>query len=148
MIITFRVPGVPRGKKRPRFARRGNFVTTYQPEEDKKRESLIRACYLKAAGDIGPYDGPVAITIEALFTVPASWSQKKKACPGPMTSKPDLDNIVKSVLDALNKVAYLDDAQIVKQSSSKRRGANDEMTVTIERIGATADLFEALPAEG
>ena len=144
MIITFHVPGVPRGKKRPRFARRGNFVTTYQPEEDKERESLIRACYLKAAGDIGPYDGPVAITIEALFTVPASWSQKKKACPGPMTSKPDLDNIVKSVLDSLNKVAFVDDSQVIRNAASKRRGDVDETIVTIERIGATADMFAGL----
>lgn len=141
MIITFTVLGTPKGKSRPRFTTRGKYVQTYQPKEDKVREAAIKAAYLAAAGNVGPHSGPVAMTIEAVFLKPESWSKNKKLTTGAKTSKPDVDNIAKLVQDALNKVAYLDDAQIVRVTAHKRFGDTEETIVSVERIGATADLF-------
>lgn len=135
MKITFSIPGVPAGKRRPRFARMGEFVRTYQPKEDARRENLIALAYREAAADMPLHDGPVEIDIEAVYVPPQSWSQRKKLNPGPKTSKPDLDNVVKSVLDGLNGVAFADDSQIVRQSARKRYGAANEIIVIIERIG-------------
>jgi Holliday junction resolvase RusA-like endonuclease len=148
MIITFAVPGVPQGKHRPRFARRGKYVHTYKAAEDEKRESVIRIAYYKAAGDIGPYSGPIAIWIDAMYSIPQSWSKKRKLDPGPKISKPDIDNIAKSVLDGLNGLAFVDDAQIIHLSSKKRWGEWDKTYVTIDRIGDSADLFAGVAAEG
>ncbi len=135
MKITFSIPGIPTGKRRPRFARMGKFVRTYQPKEDARRENLIALAYREAAAGVPPHDGSVEIDIEAVYIPPQSWSQKKKLNPGPKTSKPDLDNVVKSVLDGLNGVAFVDDSQIVRQSARKRYGAVNEIIVSIERMG-------------
>lgn len=134
MKITFSVPGVPRGKKRPRFARRGKYVTAYQPTDDARRENLIALAYREAAGSLAPHTGPIAITVEAIFIPPMSWSKKRRADPGPKTSKPDVDNLTKSVLDGLNGLAFVDDAQVVRLVAGKRFGDVNEVVVSIERI--------------
>lgn len=147
MIQAFTIPGYPRGKSRPRFVRMGKYVRTYQPKEDEEREKAIKAAYLKAFGNIGPYSGPVAISMEVVYTVPPSRPKREKLSPGPKVTKPDLDNVVKSVLDGLNKVAYTDDAHVIRQDAWKRFGERDEIIVTIERIGGTADLFACVSGE-
>ncbi|MDR1518959.1 MAG: RusA family crossover junction endodeoxyribonuclease, partial [Planctomycetota bacterium] len=78
MTVTFVVPGVPAGKMRPRFARMGKFVRTYQPAEDARRENLIALAYRQAAGEAPPHDGPISLSIVAFFTPPASWSGKRR----------------------------------------------------------------------
>ena len=50
----------------------------------------------------------------------------------PYTKKPDADNLAKAILDALNGVAYPDDAQIVKLTVRKRYGEADMVHVLIE----------------
>lgn len=135
MTVTFVIPGIPVGKKRPRFARRGNFVKTYQPADDARRENLVALAYREAAGNLPPHDGPVIISLAAVFVPPQSWSKKRRADPGHKTTKPDLDNIAKSVLDGLNGVAFIDDARIVAINAGKRFGERNEIVVTIERIG-------------
>ncbi len=147
MKITFSIPGYPRGKSRPRFVRIGKHVRTYQPKEDKDREKVIKAAYLQAHGNIGPHSGAIAFTMEVVYAVPPSYSKKQKLSPGPKITKPDLDNVVKSVWDGLNRVAYTDDAHVIRHQAWKRFGDRDEIIVTIERIGATADLFSHATAE-
>ncbi len=132
MKITFSVPGVPTGKKRPRFARRGRYVVAYQPKEDAARENLVALAYREAAGNAPPHSGAVAIDIEAVFVPPQSWSNKRKADPGEKTSKPDLDNVLKSVCDGLNGVAFVDDAQIIRVEAGKRYGERNEIIVALD----------------
>ena len=99
------------------------------------RENLIALSYRQAVKGMLPHPGPVEIDIEAVYVPPQSWANKKRLNPGPKTSKPDLDNIVKSVLDGLNKIAFVDDSQIVRQSAKKRYGNANEIIVSIEMIG-------------
>ena len=134
MKIVFAVPGVPAGKHRPRFARMGKGVRTYQPKEDARRENLIALAYRQAEPGLPPHDGAVFLTVTATFLTPQSWSKKRKADPGAKTSKPDLDNILKSVKDGLNRVAWVDDAQVIKVAASKHWGAQDGIIVEIERL--------------
>lgn len=53
------------------------------------------------------------------YTVPKSWSKAKKESVRYKTSKPDLDNLAKTVLDALNGIAFVDDSQVVDLRLSK-----------------------------
>ena len=53
------------------------------------------------------------------------------------TKKPDVDNIIKVVLDALNKVAYQDDTQVVEVIAIKRWSNESRLKVIIEEIGET-----------
>ena len=48
-----------------------------------------------------------------------------------------LNNIQKCILDALNKVAFKDDVQVVDQVAMKRFGEEDKVIVVIEEIGLT-----------
>lgn len=126
--IQFEVPGkiVPKG--RPRFARRGKFISTYTPQRTKSYEQLI-AWTAKAAG-VRLAEGPVSLTVTAFFKLPDSISKKERERRVTMghTQKPDCDNIVK-IMDALNGIAYHDDAQVTEMACSKQWTDQEEKLV-------------------
>lgn len=111
--ITITLAGEPHGKGRPRFTRAGH---AYTDPKTRRYEDVLRIAAQSEMGCRPPIDGPVSVHVEARMPVPASWSRKKQAAAlaggvAP-TSKPDIDNIIKS-LDALNQVVFRDDKQIV-----------------------------------
>jgi len=87
----------------------------------------------------GPMDGALALDLRAVFEIPASWSQRKKdrALLGEIrpTVKPDMDNIIKGICDAMNKIVYGDDAQIVDYSGCKKvYGLQPLVVVTVRPV--------------
>jgi Holliday junction resolvase RusA-like endonuclease len=115
--------GKPMGKERPRFARMGNFVKTYTPGKTKLRESEIQVLARQEMKGKEIFTGALEVSMNVGFPIPKSWSKKKtkEATDGilkPIT-KPDLDNIAKLVLDALNGIVYKDDSQVVELTISK-----------------------------
>jgi Holliday junction resolvase RusA-like endonuclease len=137
-LIEFVVPGKPVPKKRPRFTKVGAFVRTYTPEETVNFEGLVALAAMKARGDIAPTEAAVALEVEIELIPPKSWSLKKKrmALVGELwpVSKPDADNVVKSIQDALNGVVWVDDSQVVRLTASKRYGSADQTRVRIGEI--------------
>ena len=136
-MITFVVPGAARGKQRARTVRNGSH--TYTPKETLLAENQI-AWYcreaMKAHGAT-KLEGPVMLEFRALYNCPSSWSKKKKAEAYWKTTKPDLDNIEKLLKDALNGVAWVDDAQIAKVAKLKRYiedGEEARIVVTIKAL--------------
>lgn len=116
--MRFIVEGKPQGKARARtfFNHNTGRMQSITPEQTKSYEELIRWSY-KASG--GKYLGeqPIELSVKAFYPIPQAFSRVKKeqALKGeirPMT-KPDTDNILKVVLDALNGVAYYDDKQVI-----------------------------------
>ena len=76
--------------------------------------------------------------IIAYFPIPKSTSKKKRdemerglILP---TKKPDTDNIAKAILDALNGLAYYDDAQVVHLEVQKRYSNEPRAEVFINDI--------------
>ena len=63
---------------------------------------------------------PVGLKIDFLFEIPKSWSKSKKESAKWHTSRPDSDNLAKTVKDALNGVLYDDDSQVAWMQVSKR----------------------------
>lgn len=123
---TFTV-GEVMGAPRPRFMRNGH---TYMPERYMEYKRRLAAAYKKAGG--GLLGGPVSVTIDIIRHLPTS--TPKRVVESPDTVKPDVDNVAKSVLDALNGVAYADDAQVVSLcvlKSPRQRGVPDRMRVTV-----------------
>jgi len=116
-MVMYIVYGEPVGKGRPRFAKRGNFVSTYTPQKTKTYEDEIRMMARAAMGSSEPLDTPVTVAIYIRVGIPASYSKQKRkdALAGTIkpTKKPDLDNIAKAFLDAMNEIVYLDDKQVV-----------------------------------
>ena len=76
--------------------------------------------------------------IKAFFKIPKSTSkkQKERMLTGEIrpTKKPDMDNIVKAVADALNGIAYEDDKQIIECSIKKYYTEEERIEVEIENI--------------
>ena len=109
--------GNPVSQGRPRFARKGAFVQTYDPEPSKKAKLKIRQQALQMAnGEI--FEGAIMVELYFFRDIPKSFSKQKKiqAADGvlrPLT-KPDTDNYIKLVLDAINGVFYKDDSQVVE----------------------------------
>ena len=116
-IVMYTVYGEPVGKGRPRFARRGNFVSTYSPQKTKTYEDEIRMMAKAAMGSSEPLETPVTVAIYIRVGIPTSFSKQKRkdALEGILkpTKKPDADNILKCFLDAMNGIVYLDDKQVV-----------------------------------
>ena len=114
--MDFIVDGKPQGKQRPRFSRISK--TVYTPNKTAKYEKQIAKAYTDSGGKCIPADCYVSVNVSAFFPVPKSYSKKKREdCLERRLrpdKKPDMDNILKVVLDALNRVAYVDDKQVVE----------------------------------
>lgn len=110
--LQFECIGNPVGKARPRVTRKG---ITYTPKKSRDYEKKIQQAFLKAHPDFVPTANPIQMQIFAYYPIMKSWSKKKKELALQqqiVCGKPDLDNVGKSVLDALNKILYVDDKQI------------------------------------
>lgn len=123
--ISFVVPGTPVGKGRPRFARQGAFVRTFTPEKTASYENLVKLAAAEAMGSRPVINGAVCVGIHLFITPPSSWSQKKQreAVSGRgifPTTKPDVDNVIKGIFDAMNEIVWKDDKQVVDVVVSKR----------------------------
>lgn len=122
-MVMYTVYGEPVGKGRPRFARRGNFVSTYTPQKTKSYEDEIRMMAKAAMGASEPLETPVTVAIYIRVGIPTSFSKQKRkdALSGIIrpTKKPDLDNVAKCFLDSMNEIVYLDDKQVVNLHVTK-----------------------------
>lgn len=137
MNIEFSVIGEPVGKGRPRFTRSGHAFT---PSQTVQYEKLVVSSFQSKYG-LQPIYGekvPISIEITAVYSIPKSFSKvkRKAALNGTLfpTKKPDWDNIGKIICDALNGVAYKDDAQIVDAHAYKRYGENPHVEVKIQEV--------------
>ncbi len=124
-MIQIEIPGPPISKKRPRFARRGNFVTTYNDQETEEGFWALRAIeHIKKSGTALPLSG--AIRLSCIFNIPRPKSHYttkgiKKNAPAAHVQKSDLDNLVKFVMDCLNRCnVWGDDCQVVSIVAEKK----------------------------
>jgi Holliday junction resolvase RusA-like endonuclease len=125
LMVTFRVDGTPVPKGRPRFARRGKFVSTYTDKTTLQYEDLIADGAKRAMGMSEPFEVPLEVFFYFSMPIPKSYSKKRtEACLSGLERpmKKDLDNLIKSVSDGMNKIVYKDDGQIVSLHATKVYG--------------------------
>lgn len=122
------------GKARPRMNTRTGRA--YTPTNTKNYEYFLRQWFIRQYPNFKPIEGRVKVEIVAYFNIPKSTSKKREAemladniSP---TKKPDADNIIKIVLDAMNKFAYLDDTQVTFCKVIKKYAKTPKVVVTIE----------------
>ncbi len=137
MIVRFDVPGEPRGKGRPRFTRDGH---TYTDRETVAYERKIAACYRAAyKGYFFPPTAILSLDVTIILPIPQSASKVRQAAMAERrilpTRKPDVDNVFKAVLDALNGVAYKDDARVQVLSGRKYYGREPGLVIEIQEVG-------------
>lgn len=131
MTITFTIPGRVSGKGRPKFRRIGNFVQTYTPEKTANMEAVVRAMASEAMRGSVPFAGAVWLHIQIRLMPPKSWSKKKQREAFFATGKPDLDNVLKLLGDALNGICWADDAQISALFCARTYDADRPESVTV-----------------
>ena len=135
-MVTFMVEGTPVPKGRPRFARRGKFVSTYSPKTTVDYETKVADAAKLAMGSSEPLETPVAAYIYITLPVPASYSKKRtKDCLSGLerpTKKSDIDNYCKAIFDGMNEIVFLDDSLIVSLHATKVYGTVGMVEVMIK----------------
>ena len=133
--VYFVVTGKPVGKGRPRASTRGGFVRMYTDAKTLGYEAAIADEAARAMSGAEPFETPMQMQVSCYYPIPKSWPKRIKQ--GAIDEevfpkvKPDLDNVVKAVLDALNGVVYLDDAQVVNLVATKRYATEPRVEVYI-----------------
>lgn len=136
----FTVPGEPVGKGRPKFSTFNGHAVAYTPQKTVNYENLVKLSYQQQCADMVPYPKDIMLRaqIHAYFAIPKSASKKKAADMRAMgimpTKKPDIDNIIKSILDALNGIAFYDDSQVVGVQCYKFYSDNPRVDISIEEV--------------
>ena len=136
MTVKFVIPGEPKGKGRPRVERKGGFVHTRTPDDTIVYENLVKTVYYQQCQRTQfPKGVPLEVRVMAYYSIPQSESNKRQKLMEqhklrPM-KKPDVDTVVKIILDSLNKIAYHDDAQVVDCIFRKFYSYQPRVVVTI-----------------
>lgn len=130
MKIEFTVYGDPIPKARARTVRLPNGITTtYTPKKTQSWEDMIRLQILKHKPE-KLIDG--AMALKATFFLQKGKSiSKKREYP---ETKPDLDNLLKCLTDAMEGIIYTNDSRIVDESVGKRYGDPPRVEVSLEEI--------------
>ena len=111
------IPAEPIAQGRPRLSSRGGFARAYDPPKSRSWKAFVAEYAEKAMKDQGLtelLDGPLMVKIRFGFPLPKSQYRKN---PKPMMwhmKRPDLDNLYKGVIDAMEGIVYLRDSEIVK----------------------------------
>lgn len=154
MTITIVIPGPPHAQGRPRATVRGKRAAVYDPPKSKAwKEMAAHAIAAQYHGEI--MEGAIYVKIAAIFPLPKSYYRKKKPIPRDWhTSKPDVDNVAKAVLDATGNVGraikgvfsagksklWHDDCQVARLWTDKITGAQGEEPRIIMQVGKLPPL--------
>ena len=131
MLLRFEIPGYVQPKQRT-FGNR--FVT---PPETRQYERHVRSCATLAMIHKRPYSGFIGLEIEIICSVPKSWSKKKKELAWMGKIFPthcDIDNQVKAISDAMNRVVYDDDRRVNSLVVRREYGPEDRAIVTVRGL--------------
>ena len=138
MQIHFQVEGSPKGKGRPRFSRVGNFTKVYTDKQTLSYETMIAAFAKQAIGATEPLKTPVSVFLYVRLPIPQSYPKKRReACLSGAEKpckKPDIDNIAKTYLDAMNGVIFKDDTQVIDLHVKKLYSAFAGVNVMVMEV--------------
>ena len=135
----FTVNAKAKGKERPRIVRKNGVVRAYTPIKTLEFERLVASEFLSQGGTVFDHKW-LSVTITAYFPIPKSTKKADRLQLEtgyvPYDKKPDTDNIAKSILDGLNKIAWLDDKQVVNLKVKKFYGTVPKLVIKIREVYA------------
>ena len=130
--MKFTILGEPIAKARPRFSK----GRTYTPSKTINYENYVKLCYQEQCKEF--LEGELQMEVKVYMQIPKSASKKKseqmEAGHIRPTKRPDLDNIIKGIADALNGIAYKDDSQIVRVTVEKWYSYKARVEVEIKEV--------------
>jgi len=141
-VINLFIAGVPQPKGSSRaFMAHGRPIITSTNKNLKSWEGIVRNALGMASVDL--IKGPVTVSLWFTLPQPQTRAAKprsadpRKRIPVPDT-KPDLDKLVRGTLDALNKVAFEDDARVVQLDAFKKYGDRVGVQIRVEELKENA----------
>lgn len=136
-MIRFDIPGPPVGKARARVPRSGH---AYTPAKTRQHEGYIRHLAALAMAGKAPLDGPVSVVVSVGVEPPRSWSKRKRAdaLAGRVLpiARGDIDNYLKSIMDACQGIVYRDDKQVVDVRAIKRYNDPSVTAISVQEYGS------------
>jgi Holliday junction resolvase RusA-like endonuclease len=142
--VRFSVPGRVRGKGRPRASSRGGFVRMYTDAKTTACEATVKHFASEAMKGKPLFEGPLWLSVTVWVLHPQSWSKKRKAASIYVTGKPDCDNVLKLIGDALNGIVWKDDSQLA-DAHIVRKFTTEAERVEIEVGNLTAPALIEVP---
>ena len=138
---TINVLGEPMGKQRPRATSFGGHTRIYTPSKTLSYEARFAHEFKEKYPEAKPLTGPIAVEVMAWFGLKkADYNSKGQPNKHGLaklggeelpTKKPDLDNVLKAVLDGLNGIAFVDDSQVVNVCMAKHYDLTPRVAVTV-----------------
>lgn len=143
--IEFTVPGIPIGKGRPRATTVKGKARMYTPARTANYEGTVALFAAQAMTGRQPFSGPMCVFMDVVLPIPASWSKKRQAAALAgqewPTKKPDMDNVVKGIFDAMNGIVWNDDVQVVALNVGKVYGPTPGVAVRVRPIMPPAPTY-------
>ena len=143
MIIQLTVPGQPMGKQRARTrtvnTKAGkSFVMSYTPKKTLNYETYIKELFIIKYPRFKPLEGALSVDLKAYLDIPKSKSKKQKELMRQHkimpTTRPDVDNIFKVFLDAMQGVCFKNDSQVVAARLAKFYSETPRVEIIISEI--------------
>jgi Holliday junction resolvase RusA-like endonuclease len=135
-VLAFSMSGEPRGKGRPRVDTRGAFPRMHTDGKTARYERSVQKVAMAHMVGRTPFAGPVSVSLRFRLPIPKSLPKVTRAAMAAgeiaPAKKPDLDNMAKAILDAMNKVVFLDDAQVVRSFQTKVYAEQPGVDVRVE----------------
>ncbi|GAB7387395.1 RusA family crossover junction endodeoxyribonuclease [Bacillaceae bacterium] len=136
-MIQFTVYGEPVAQGRPRATSVNGYVRMYDPRKSRDYKDYVRLVASEHAPD-KLIEGPIALWVRVYRPIPKDMSKKRRALAeqGKLrpTKKPDVDNYLKSIKDALKNVIWKDDSQVVRVIIDKFYSEKPRVEISIEEI--------------
>lgn len=143
------IRGVPKAQKRAKFTNRGGFIRGYDPSVKDKSDIIAQ---IKMNAPERPYEEPLNIIMYFEMPRPNShYGTGKKAgvlkasAPEFCDKKPDIDNLMKIVLDSMNRLYFRDDSIIVAVNAIKYYGESPKTEIVIMSIKDRYDFIKYNP---
>ncbi len=147
MNVVVEIDGEPVAKGRGRIGRMANGrPVMFTPAKTRNNENLIKMAAMVAMKGRDPIKGAVLVRVAVYIAFPKSFSKKKlrdaeigviRPC-----VKPDLDNFIKSAMDGLNTIVFVDDNQVVELEGFKLYRAKPGMRIEVVEIaGGVEDVI-------
>jgi len=140
MKVELTVQGEPVAQGRPRFSTRGGFARAYDPAKSRDYKDYVRLAAAQQMGENPPLNGALMLSVRIYRPIPKSFSAKKEALAEAgilrPTTKPDIDNYVKGIKDALKGICWQDDNQVVAyiEPFGKYFSARPRIEVTVQTM--------------
>ena len=136
-MITINIPGRPVPQPRHQISTIGGFARAYIPKDNpihSFKESVRLVAKLAMVNNTIA-EGPIRISCEFVIDRPKSHTKARRSkFRESHSQKPDLDNLVKALTDAMTGIVWVDDSQVSSILASKRWTNEGEEPGTLVEI--------------